>query len=93
MTPMYVALFYETVENYVERRQPFRQLHLAYATKWQESGKLVYGGALKPEGALLIFKTDSVSDVEEFAKNDPYVQNGLITRWSAKEWVVVIGKN
>lgn len=91
MASMFVALFYETVENYVERRQPFRQLHLAYATKWQESGKLILGGACKPEGALLIFRVDSVAEAEEFAKNDPYVQNGLITRWSAREWVVVIG--
>jgi uncharacterized protein YciI len=88
---MYVALFYETVEHYVERRQPFRQLHLAHATKWNEAGKLILAGACKPEGALLVFRVDSVAEVEEFAKNDPYVLNGLITRWTVKEWVVVIG--
>ncbi len=88
---MYLALFYETVDNYVERRQPFRELHLAYAGKWRDQGKLVMAGALKPDGALLIFKTDNASDAEEFAKNDPYVKNGLISKWSVKEWVVVIG--
>jgi uncharacterized protein YciI len=91
MAAMYVALFYETVENYVERRQPFRHVHLAYATKWQEAGKLILAGACKPEGALLVFRVDNVAEAEEFAKNDPYVLNGLISRWSAREWVVVIG--
>jgi uncharacterized protein YciI len=28
---------------------------------------------------------------EEFAKNDPYVKNGLITRWWVREWTVVLG--
>ncbi|HEY7791547.1 MAG TPA: YciI-like protein [Vicinamibacterales bacterium] len=88
---MYVALFYETVENYVERRQPFRELHLAYAKTWQREGKLVLAGATKPDGALLVFKGASVAEVEGFATNDPYVKNGLISKWTAREWVVVIG--
>jgi uncharacterized protein len=89
---MYLALFYETVENYVERRQPFRELHLAYATEWRQQGKLILAGATKPDGALLVFKTDDPEDAANFAKNDPYVKNGLISRWTAKEWVVVIGE-
>ena len=28
---------------------------------------------------------------EEFAKNDPYVKNGLITEWSVRPWTVVVG--
>ena len=88
---MYLALFYETVDNYVERRQPFRELHLEYATGWREQGKLILAGATRPDGALLIFKTDDPLDAENFAKNDPYIVNGLISKWSVKEWVVVIG--
>ncbi len=29
--------------------------------------------------------------VEEFARNDPYVLNGLVTRWEVRPWAVVIG--
>ena len=29
--------------------------------------------------------------VEEFARNDPYVANGLVTRWEVRHWAVVIG--
>lgn len=88
---MYFALFYDTVDNYVERRAPFRQLHLAYATEAQRDGRLVMAGALKPDGALLVFRGDSPAAAEAFAKSDPYVVNGLIKAWRVREWTVVIG--
>ena len=28
---------------------------------------------------------------EEFAKNDPYVVNGLVTEWNVRPWTVVFG--
>lgn len=31
------------------------------------------------------------SAVERFAREDPYVTEGLVTRWEVREWVVVIG--
>ena len=51
------------------------------------------GGAYaKPvDGALLLFKADSPSVVEEFAKTDPYVLNGLVKRWYVREWTTVVG--
>ena len=27
----------------------------------------------------------------EFAKADPYVRNGLVTRWRVREWTTVVG--
>ena len=88
---MYFALTYETVENFVERRQPYRVEHLAMAKEAHRTGMLVLAGALKPSGALLVFKTDRMADVEAFAKNDPYVKNELVSRWTVREWTVVIG--
>jgi hypothetical protein len=29
--------------------------------------------------------------VENFAKNDPYVKNGLVKNWHIREWTTVIG--
>ncbi|MFH1196513.1 MAG: YciI-like protein [bacterium] len=91
---MYYILFYKTVENYIERRQPFRELHLAHATASFERGELVLAGALADpaDEAVLIFKGDSPAAAEEFAKNDPYVLNGLITNWKVRPWTIVIGK-
>jgi len=90
---MFYILFYKTVDNYVERRVHFRTEHLAYANKYYEEGKLILAGALVDpvDEAILVFKSDSKSIPEEFAKNDPYVLNGLITEWQVRPWNVVIG--
>jgi uncharacterized protein YciI len=87
------ALFYETAENFAERRQPYRQAHLALVDAAHREGRLLLAGALKPAaGALLVFRADDISDVERFAKNDPYVTNGLVTSWRVREWAVVVGE-
>ena len=89
---MYFALFYETVDNFVERRQPFRDAHLALARKAHGAGTLLLAGALKPaDGALLVFRADDASLAEDFARADPYVTNGLVKNWRVREWTVVIG--
>jgi uncharacterized protein YciI len=89
---MYFALFYDTVDNFAQRRQPYRQEHLALAEEARRDGRLLLAGALKPaDGALLIFRTDTAAAVEAFAKSDPYVRHGLVTSWRVREWTVVIG--
>lgn len=42
-------------------------------------------------GAVLLFQADSPKVAEDFAKADPYVLNGLITRWRVREWTTVVG--
>lgn len=90
---MYYILFYQVVENYVEKRIPFREEHLSLAQKAFQNGTLILGGALADpaDGAVLIFKGDSSTVAEEFAQNDPYVKNGLVTEWHVRPWTVVIG--
>ena len=88
-------LFYEVVDRYVERRAPFRNAHLAYAWAAADRGELVLGGAFADpvDGAVLLFKADSPAVAEAFAKADPYVVNGLITRWRVREWGTVVGRD
>ncbi|MCL5027928.1 MAG: YciI-like protein [Bacteroidetes bacterium] len=90
---MYYILFYKTIENYIEKRVPFRESHLAYASAAHKRGELVFAGALAEpaDSAVLVFKVDKPSTVEKFAKHDPYVLNGLITEWKIRPWSVVIG--
>ncbi len=90
---MYYILFYKTVENYLEKRAPFRQVHLDHAKAAYERGDLVMAGALDEpaDSAVLVFKGEESNVAEEFAKNDPYVKNGLITEWQVRPWTVVIG--
>ncbi|WP_367914196.1 YciI-like protein [Leadbetterella sp. DM7] len=90
---MYYILFYKTVEDYVEKRISYREEHLQYARTFQKKGSLVLAGALADpvDGALLVFRGESPEIAREFARNDPYVKNGLITGWEVREWTVVIG--
>jgi uncharacterized protein len=39
----------------------------------------------------MIFRSPSADAAEAFAKADPYVINGLITKWSIRKWNVVVG--
>lgn len=90
---MYYVLFYKTIDNYIEKRTPFREEHLRLANAARSSGVLVMAGALADpaDGALLIFKAENPQVAEDFAKNDPYVKNGLITEWKVRPWTVVVG--
>ncbi|HKE82106.1 MAG TPA: YciI-like protein [Vicinamibacterales bacterium] len=91
---MHYLLIYDVVADYVERRAPLRALHIAHARQAVERGELVLGGALAnpPDGAVLLFKGESPAGAEVFAKTDPYVLNGLVTRWRVREWTTVIGR-
>ncbi len=89
----YYLLIYRTVDNYVERRAPYREEHLAYCNTAKARGELLMAGALAdpPDTAILVFRTADRSIVEAFARNDPYVKAGLIKEWSVRPWTVVVG--
>jgi uncharacterized protein YciI len=86
-------LFYETAPDYLDRRPAFRDDHLAYAKAAVERGELVLGGALAdpPDRAVLLFRAESAAVAEDFAADDPYVLNGVVTGWSVREWTTVVG--
>ena len=88
----YFILFYETVPNYVEKRQPFRNDHLQHAENAKAEGLLKLAGAFAnpANGAAFIFQCDTMEAIEKFAEADPYVQNGIIRKWYIREWTVVI---
>lgn len=89
----YYILFYKTIEDYVEKRAPYRSEHLKLANEAHERGDIIMAGAFAEpaDGAALIFKADSPRVAEDFAKNDPYVKNGLIKEWRVRSWTVVVG--
>ncbi|MDE3109391.1 MAG: hypothetical protein KGL02_05570 [Acidobacteriota bacterium] len=84
---------YELVDDYLTRRGAFRQEHLALAAAAHERGEIVLAGAFAEplDRALLIFRGADRSAAESFARNDPYVANGLVKRWEVRPWTVVIG--
>jgi uncharacterized protein YciI len=89
----YYALFYEAVDDFMARRGVYRDEHLRQAREAHARGELVLAGALADpaDGALLIFQGESAAAAEAFARQDPYVKNGLIINWKVRPWTVVVG--
>jgi uncharacterized protein YciI len=90
---MHYLLFYDVVADYAERRVPYRAEHLALARAAHARGELVLGGALADptDGAVIVFKGDSPTVAEAFARADPYVRHGLVTAWRVRAWATVVG--
>lgn len=90
---MHFILFYEVADDYVTRRASFRAEHLALARAAHDRGELLLAGALADpiDGALLVFRGPTSKAAEDFAKNDPYVKNGVVKSWRLREWTTVVG--
>jgi uncharacterized protein YciI len=90
---MHYLLFYDVVPDYAERRLPHRPAHFAHTKAAVDRGELVLGGALADpiDGAILLFHGDSPDAAKRFAETDPYVTNGLVTKWTVRTWNTVVG--
>jgi uncharacterized protein YciI len=90
---MYYLLLYDVVDDYIKRRAPLRDAHLKLAREAHERGDLLLAGAFEDpvDGAALVFAATDTSVAEQFAKNDPYVREGLVKTWRVRKWNVVIG--
>jgi len=91
----YYALFYDVVDDFIARRATHRDEHLRLARESHARSELVFAGALADpaDGALLIFQGESPASAEAFARQDPYVKNGLVTKWRVRNWTVVVGNH
>jgi uncharacterized protein YciI len=87
-------LFYDTAPDYLQRRGEFRDQHLHLAWAAAGRGELLLGGALSDpvDGAVLLFQGEDASVAEDFARQDPYVLNGLVREWKVRPWTTVVGK-
>ncbi|MFM0625290.1 YciI-like protein [Paraburkholderia xenovorans] len=91
---MHYLLIYDLVSDYLERRAAYRDAHLKLAWAATERGELLLAGALAEptDTAMLLFQGDSAAAAEAFAKADPYVLAGLVTRWRVRKWTTVVGE-
>lgn len=88
---MFFLLLYDVVGDYLERRTPLRSAHIELARAAHDRGDLAMAGAFgdPPTGAAFVFTRREAA--EAFARDDPYVKNGLVTRWRVEPWNVVVG--
>ncbi len=88
-------LIYEYAPNYLEKRAPLRPAHLELARASVARDELQLGGAVPQEDppyGLLLFKAETASVAEEFARGDPYVTQGVVASWRVREWITVVGE-
>ncbi len=88
----HILLIYDLAPDYLARRAQFRDAHLALAWEAAADGALLLGGAVgEPvESALLLFTEEARAAA--FAAADPYVREGLVTRWRTVPWTTVVGE-
>ena len=91
---MHYLLTYEVVDDYTERRTQYRTEHLQRCWEAVERGELILGGALAnpADKSILLFKGESPEVAEKFTRTDPYVLNGLVRKWTVREWTTVVGE-
>jgi uncharacterized protein YciI len=90
---VHLVLIYDLVDDYLDRRGPRREEHLALARAAHDRGELAMAGAFAEpaDRALLVWSTEDESVVRAFAEADPYVANGLVQHWEIRPWNVVVG--
>jgi hypothetical protein len=90
---MHFLLFYDYVSDYEALRNQYRTEHLELAWRAHQRGELELGGAYSDtqDGAVLWFSGDDPAVAERFAVTDPYVKNGLVSRWWVRPWATVVG--
>lgn len=91
---MHYLLIYHLSPSYLKERGEYRNEHLQLAWDANKLGNLILGGALQEpaDKAYMLFQGNSPKAAEEFAKHDPYVNNGLVEKWEVRPWMTVIGE-
>ena len=91
---MHYLLFYEKAPDYAVRERPLQAAHRAHVFAAVERGELELGGPLADpdDGAnVLLFRAESIDVPTRFAKDDPYVTGGVVSRWHIRPWHTVVG--
>jgi uncharacterized protein YciI len=87
---MRYVLFYESADDVLEKAPLHFAAHERHYKRFVDDGTLERVGtwADPREGAMCVFTTRAAA--EEFAANDPFVVNGVVSRWTLREWDEVL---
>jgi uncharacterized protein len=91
----YFLLEYDVVDDFITRRDEFRDAHLKLARRAAENGQLLAAGAVGAVGesadrAVLVWTVEDRAVIEQFVALDPYVSNGLVVGSRIRPWNVVV---
>jgi uncharacterized protein YciI len=90
---MKYVLFYESGDDLAEKAPLHAEAHRAHWPAFLERGELLMIGPFddpQRHGAMSVFRTREAA--EEFARNDPFVINGVVRSWEIREWDEAIGE-
>ena len=83
---MKIVSFYEMAPDALSKVLTHFPAHRARLDEFHARGDLLAAGPLgnPPEGALAIFNSREAA--EEFIEGDPFVTEGLVSKWRLVEW-------
>jgi uncharacterized protein YciI len=84
-------LFYDYVEDILERRGPHREAHLAWIAAEHAADAVVMAGALGDpvHGAVFVFRDLTPEAILARVDEDPYWKAGLVADRRIEPWTVV----
>jgi uncharacterized protein YciI len=87
---MKYVLYYQSSPDVATLAPIHGAAHRAYWNEFLANGTLLMIGPFADprEGAMGIFTTREAA--ETFAKDDPFVLNGVVTHWLVREWREVL---
>jgi uncharacterized protein len=84
------VLLYESAENVAQNAPAHAAAHREHWRPFRDRGELLLIGPFgdpQAEGAMAVFTSREAA--EEFARNDPFVVNGVVRSWEVREWDAV----
>ncbi|MGZ3236085.1 MAG: YciI family protein [Burkholderiaceae bacterium] len=87
---MKAVIFYELAPGGLPKARAYYAAHRARIDAFRARGTLLMIGAFSnsAEGAMGIFTTRAAA--EEFIKDDPFVINGVVAKWTVRDWDEVL---
>jgi len=89
--PVKYVVFYESAEDVAAKAPPFFAAHVARYQEYVRDGSLLMIGTFadpQRDGSMAIFATRQAA--EDFVSGDPFVINGVVSRYTIKEWNEVL---
>jgi uncharacterized protein len=88
---MKYVLLYQSAENVARNAPPHFPAHKQRLDEFHRRGDLLMVGtfgAPQTQGSMSVFR--SRESAERFAKDDPFVVNGVVRCWEVRDWDEVL---
>ena len=84
---MKAVVLYESADDVAAKAPPYYEAHCARWAEFVRRGELLMIGPFanaQEDGSMAIFTTREAA--EEFVRGDPFVLNGVVRKWTIREW-------